>query len=288
MYQGLEVKYFVNLGNAVDLTILDKLEYLGQNPEINVVGVYLESTKNGRSLYEAIKTLRKTKSVVLLKGGRTSAGLQGASSHTGSMSSSWTAFLASTRQAKVSVALNEEEFRILMETTQLYSTFPQNGKLGIITNAGGPGVVLSDRCEERGLALATISTETAEKIRKTQIPLVKPAIPLDIIASARGEEYYDATKALLEEPAVDILIVICIVPTFLEMTLTEHLEGVIRATDEYRTKTGSDKPVLTTWISPIPLPENILIEAKKHKILVCNTIEQTVTAATCGNPRKIK
>ena len=167
-----------------------------------------------------------------------------------------------------------------METAQLYHDFPKNGKVGIITNAGGPGVVLSDRCEERGLTLATISIGTAETIKKTQIPLVKPAIPLDIIASARGEEYYHATQVLLDEPAIDILIVICIVPTFLEMTLTEHLEGVIRATEEYCVRTGSDKPVLATWVSPSPLPDKVILEAKKHKILVYNTLEQVVTAAT--------
>ena len=288
MYQGLGVKYFINLGNAVDVTIQELLTYFEQDSKINIVGVYLESTKNGRILYETVKNLRKVKPVVLLKGGRTSAGLQGASSHTGSMSSSWNAFLASAKQAKVSIALNEEEFRILMSVAELYIDFPKNGKIGIITNAGGPGVVLSDRCEERGLSLATISPNTAEKIKKTQIPLVKPAIPLDIIASARGLEYYHATQALLEESTIDILIVICIVPTFLEMTLTEHLEGVIKATSEYRSKTRSNKPVLATWVSPSSLPENILSEAKKHKIIVCNTIEQTVTAATFGNPRKIK
>ena len=95
MYQGLGVKYFIKLGNAIDVTIQDLLAYFEQDSKINTVGIYLESTKNGRDLYETVKSLRRTKSVVLLKGGRTSAGLQGASSHTGSMSASWTAFLAS-------------------------------------------------------------------------------------------------------------------------------------------------------------------------------------------------
>lgn len=69
--------------------------------------------------------------------------------------------------------------------------------------------------------------------------------PVDMIASARGEDYYRTAKLLLQDPNVDMLIAICVVPTFAGMTLTEHAEGIIRAVKEV----NNEKPVLAMFMA---------------------------------------
>lgn len=114
-----------------------------------------------------------------------------------------------------------------------------------MTNAGGPGVLTADEIDKRGLKLADLKEETIEGLRSFLPPMAAVKNPVDMIASARGEDYYKTAKLLLEDPNVDMLISICVVPTFAGMTPTEHAEGVIRAVKEV----NNGKPVLGLFMA---------------------------------------
>ena len=242
IYSGIPLGLFANIGNQADVTETEVLEYFLSLNDINVVGLYLETLKEPRKFYETIKN--SSKPVVVLKSGRTSQGAKSAASHTGSIATSQVAFEAAIKQAHQFLSLNELEFLSMLRVLSKYYPI-ENPKIGIITNAGGPAVTLSDLLAEAEITLGELTKKTKEKIASQFPPLVKPNNPMDIIASAREEDYYKATKAFLEDPNIDILIPICVVPTFLEMKPEEHMRGVLRAIKDTNTK----KPVLPVWLS---------------------------------------
>jgi len=122
---------------------------------------------------------------------------------------------------------------------------PKGKNVAIMTNAGGPGVLTADAIDKHGLKLANLEEETMRKLREFLPPMAAVKNPVDMIASARGEDYYKTAKLLLEDPNVDMLIAICVVPTFAGMTPTEHAEGVIRAMKEV----NNGKPVLGLFMA---------------------------------------
>ena len=252
-WQGLGFSKFANLGNMVDINLTDLLEYFKNDDETKVVCVYLENVIDGRAFYNKLVEVAAKKPTVVLKGGRTAAGMKSASSHTGSIATNYNSLKTAVKQAGATLC---ESLNDYIATIKAFSflPLPEGGKIGVLTNSGGSAVLFSDHSEEMGLELAEFSDEFKEKIDPFVIPLVKKVNPLDMIAGADGEGYYNVTKAMLEDQNIDIVVPCCVVPTFLEMKPDEHYKGVIKAWNE----TGRKKPII-----PVFMSGHILDETKK-------------------------
>ncbi len=267
LHYNLGLNKFVNLGNAADLQFTDFLQYFAHDSTTTHIGIYAETMKQGRELYYTIRHLQKP--VIILKGGRTTAGQKSALSHTGSLSTSHQMFKSIFGSlSNVLLVSDEQQFISQLQTLSMTATFSSqfitSEKKGtaIITNAGGPAVLLADLLDEAHVPLVeNYHSTTIERIKKYFPPLVRPNNPLDLIASARGDDYKKATELLLQDPNVGALAVVCVVPTFLGMTPTEHVQGVIDALKESPIK----KPIILAWFSSAT-PDPAVEIATQHKV----------------------
>jgi acyl-CoA synthetase (NDP forming) len=241
--QGLHI--FVNLGNAIDVQPHEMIEYLRNLSGTNTIGCYLETIKDGRSFYYEAKKTTSKKPIVVLKAGRTRQGKLSAASHTGALASDFKIFEGMTRQSRIFSVKDEISLQSALFTLAVVGNKIEKPKIGIITNAGGPAVILSDLLAESGIKLASLTKEIPTLINNLN-PLVKWHNPLDLIASAREKEYQVATQLFLLEKNIDLLLVLCVVPTFLEMNPLEHARGVISA---WLQMSIPRKPLIMGWLS---------------------------------------
>ena len=241
--EGIGFSKFISVGNMADLDFAELMEYLADTEEDKAIALYIEGIKDGRKFIDVAKRVTKKKPVIALKAGKSESGARAASSHTGSLAGSWKIYEAAFKQSGVLIAETIDE--MLSMARAFTQPLPKGKRVAIMTNAGGPGVLTADELDKRGLKLANLEEKTIEELRSFLPPMAAVKNPVDMIASARGEDYYRTAKLLLRDENVDMLIAICVVPTFAGMTPTEHAEGVIRAVKEV----NNGKPVLALFMA---------------------------------------
>ncbi|QEE16700.1 acetate--CoA ligase family protein [Promethearchaeum syntrophicum] len=239
-WQNCGLSKFANIGNAIDVSFDDIINYFKEDENSKVIAVYLESVKNGKAFFNSLKEISPKKPVVVLKGGRTSAGMAAAGSHTGSIASNYTILKTAVEQAGATMCTTIEEYIIALKTFS-YLSLPRGNKIGVLTNSGGTGVLFSDKAEELDLKLSEFSDHLKDKLKPHLFNLVQIVNPLDMIAGAREKEYYEITKAMLEEDSgIDIVVACGVYPPFLGMKFENNYRGIIRAWND----TGRKKPII--------------------------------------------
>jgi acyl-CoA synthetase (NDP forming) len=156
--RNLGFSSFVSIGNKADVSSNDLLEGWKEDPETDLVLLYLESFGNPRKFRRIARRVARRKQILALKAGSTGAGARAASSHTAALAGSETAVDAIFRQAGVIRVRTLEE---LVDAASLFSSQPLPGRrrVGVMTNAGGLGIC-ADACEAVGLSLPHLSDET--------------------------------------------------------------------------------------------------------------------------------
>lgn len=236
---GYGMRAFVGLGNKTVLNETDFLEYFGQDEKVNCLAFYAESIDDGKIFLEKAKEIARKKSVVVLKAGRTKAGQSAVSSHTGKLAGSDRVVNGAFHQYGVQRAFDEEE---ICDASKALSMLPpaKGNRVGVITAAGGYGVMCTDYIEQDDprakLQMAEFSSATREIIKKVNLPFASSHNPVDITASANDEMYAGTLDAVLAEEEVDV--VICIV-FFSPPAATKKLIDLIAERAE-----KSSKPVI--------------------------------------------
>lgn len=226
--QHIGISKFINLGNKIDVSFRHILPFLKKDEDTKIIAIYMEELTEGRKFLENIKEVNQTKPIVILKGGKTKKGREAASSHTGSIATNYKLLQTAIHQAGGILCENISEFITALKSLT-FLPIPNDSKLGILTNSGGTSVLFSDQAEKLNLKFAEFSDELKKKISPHLISLVKLVNPLDMIAGAGETQYYEITKALLEDNDIDIVIGACVIPPFLQMKSIEHYRGMIRA-----------------------------------------------------------
>ena len=201
---------FVSFGNKADVSESDLLEYMADDPETTAIAMYLEDIGEPRRFIEvAAKTLwEKGKPIICIKSGRSAEGAKAVSSHTGSLAGSDAEYEAIFKQAGVQRAESVAE---LFDLAALYTTqpLPKGNRLGIITNAGGPGIMATDAAVAAGLKLATLEQSTKDKLKPPVLPEAAALNnPVDVIGDAHYERYQAAVEAVMNDPNVDMGVVV--------------------------------------------------------------------------------
>ena len=236
---GLGFSSFVSLGNKGDLNESDFLEVWRDDPNTNVVMAYLEGVVDGNKFIKTAKALTKTKPFIVVKSGTTSAGSRAVSSHTGTLAGSDTAYATAFKQAGVIRASSVAEL-FAFSSALAYQPLPTGRRVGIITNAGGPGIMATDACEHAGLQLATLSQETVDYLHEVLPPAANHYNPIDVLGDAKSDRYEKALDAALKDPNVDAVIFLL---TPQAMTDIENVaEAVVRISKEHA------KPVLANFM----------------------------------------
>lgn len=206
---GIGISTFVSIGNKADVSANDLLLFWEDDPNTDVILLYVESFGNPRRFARIARRIGKRKPIIAVKSGRTAAGARAASSHTGSLASFDVAVDALFDQAGViRVGTLEELFDV---TALLANQKPPDGnRVGIVTNAGGPAILAVDALESIGLEVPTFSDDLQARLTEFLSADAAVSNPVDMIAAAGPEEYQKALSVLLSCDEVDSVIALYI------------------------------------------------------------------------------
>jgi acetate---CoA ligase (ADP-forming) len=247
---GLGISTFVSIGNKADISGNDLLLYWEEDAETDVILLYLESFGNPRKFSRIARRVSRTKPIVAVKSGRTSAGVRAASSHTAAISSGDTAVDALFRQAGV---IRTDTLTEMFDIASLIANqpVPKGGKVGILTNAGGPGILAADACESNGLEVPRFSERTTRQLAEFLPAEAGITNPVDMIASASAEAYGRALKVLGDADEIDIVFVI-----FIPAGTTETTD-VARALVDASRELPEGVPVVSVFMSAEGMPPEL-------------------------------
>jgi len=201
--RGIGIAKFVSLGNMLDVTQAEFLEYLLHDPDTEVIALFIEGLRDGRRFLEAAREVSRHKPIIALKAGRTAAGKRAALSHTGSLAGEAKVFVSALKQAGVILAQTSDEFFDACTALSAYwDSLPANDAVGIVTISGGPGVIAADTCEEVGLAVPRLNGGTAEKLRGLLVSFGSPWNPVDMTANTPPDNYASCLELVASEESI--------------------------------------------------------------------------------------
>jgi len=249
---------FVSNGNKGDVSGNDLLSYWADDDATKVITLYLESFGNPRKFSRIAPEVARKKPIVAMKSGRSAAGTRAAASHSAALASLDVCVDALFAQAGVIRTSTLEE---LFDVVALLSTepLPPGPRVGVVTNAGGPGILLADACDARGLALPELARETLGQLRTFLPKEAGLSNPVDMTAAATAEQYARTVEIVGMDPNVDSLVVIYIPP------LITRPEEVAAAIATAAGRVSLDKPIATVFMSSKGAP-SILSTGPRGKL----------------------
>ncbi len=238
--RGLGLSSFISIGNKADVSSNDLLEYWQDDPNTDVVLLYLESFGNPRKFARVASRVARTKPILAMRSGTSRAGARAASSHTAALAGSDAAVEALFSQAGVLRARTLEE---LLDAAVLFSSqpLPRGNRVAVLTNAGGLGILCADACDAAGLSLPQLAPETVAALARVMPAEASSSNPVDLLGSATAATYEAALPIMLADPGVDAVIVLFVPPV---VATTADVAAAIG-----RASAGADKPVLPVVIS---------------------------------------
>ena len=231
--------FFVSIGNAMDVTFGDLIDYFGQDVNTYSIILYVETLGNARRFLSAARAFARKKPIVVYKSGRFPESAQAAVSHTGAMATKDMVCEALLRRAGLARVHNMEnifDFSDLVGKKKI----PKGSGLAIITNAGGPGVMATDALIGLGGKLVKLSDKTMEKLNKLLPVNWSHNNPIDVLGDASPLRIAKTVEAVLEEEKVNAVLVI-ITP----QAMTDP-EGTARKLIDIAGKTT--KLIMTSWM----------------------------------------
>ena len=261
---------FVSFGNKADVNEIDLLHYLKEDPDTDVILMYLENISNGRAFLEVAREIvwSVKKPILAVKSGRSPEGAKAAASHTGSLAGADSDYDAIFQQSGV---LRVEDVGELFHVASAMSSqpFPKGNRIAIVTNAGGPGIMATDAAARYGLKISQLSDQTKDVLKENLPPTASINNPVDVIGDATHERYETAIRAVLQDENVDGAIVILSPQAMTDILETaEILPHVIK---------GINKPVLCSFMGIVDVSKGINF-LEEHNIPNYNFPEYAVHA----------
>ncbi|MFH1489396.1 MAG: CoA-binding protein [Pseudomonadota bacterium] len=244
--RGIYFNKVVSSGNEADLKLNDYLDYFADDPEIEVIMLYIEGLdrENGRRFLDLASRTSRKKPIVALKSGRTRAGAEAIKTHTGALGGRPEIYSALFRQCGITEA---KTYEALFDYGLAFSggRLPRGNRVAIL-GPGGPGVNAADTCEESGVKVGEFSPRTREKL-KGMMPGFMAAVknPLDLSISAAMDQREKFYEALLEDETCDGAIFLTSAIFYMKK-FTEIMK---------RLYAGSSRPLLIGAIMSTVLPE---------------------------------
>jgi acetyltransferase len=230
---------FVSIGSMADVGWGDLIDYFGDDPKTRSIIVYMETIGNPRAFLSAARQVALSKPIIVLKGGRTAAAAEAASSHTGAMAGSDEVFDAALRRCGV-LRVNSIDALFYMAEVLAKQPRPAGPRLAIVTNAGGPGVLATDSLLAAGGELARLSDETIEALNRILPPHWSHGNPVDILGDADAERFAKAVEIVSRDAESDGLLVILSPQAMTDSTrIAERVAASI---------TPNGKPILASWM----------------------------------------
>ncbi len=207
--KGIGFAKSISYGNECDFGAVDSLLYLAEDPDTHVICTYLEGTKDGNALRNALRVAAKAKPVLVLKGGKTDSGTRAVLSHTGAMAGSNISWEAICRQTGALMVNTLEE---MLDTAKLllFSSVPRGRKIALISVSGGLGVMYTDLFSMSGFEVPRFSDEIRRDLRQwIDVPGTSIRNPLDMASAFFVlDNHKPMFRRLDQEENIDIITVV--------------------------------------------------------------------------------
>jgi acetate---CoA ligase (ADP-forming) len=210
--RGLGFSSVVTIGDRLDLSTNDLLQYWESDQATDVIALYVESFGNPRNFARIARRVARAKPILVVKSGRAAAGARAAVSHTAAMiAANDVSVDALFRQAGV---IRTETLRDLLDAAALLSQqpLPSGGRVGILTNAGGPAIMCADACEAAGLEVPALQAPTRRRLRRRLRRAASVGNPVDLLGDAPADHFRHALEVLGADDAIDAVIAIFVPP----------------------------------------------------------------------------
>lgn len=241
----------ISFGNKCDLDELDFMQNMGEDNETKVIAGYLESIGDGPSFVEKASAISRKKPIILMKSGVSSAGAKAASSHTGSLAGSDTAYECAFEKTGV---LRCDSIKTQFDYAQAFANqpLPKGSRVAVVTNAGGAGIMATDAIENQGLTFASLSKETMDKLSQVLPAAANIKNPIDVLGDALADRYKAAMEIVMDDPGVDIMLVL-----LTPQVMTQGKQTAQAMVDVANAKPG--KPVLGCFIGAEKVAEGLKV-----------------------------
>jgi len=248
--QGYGISRLISLGNQADVSETDLLAPTADDGHTQVIALYLEGIRSGRDFIHQARSVIATKPIIALKVGRFESGRKAAASHTGALAGEESAYNAAFRRAGVLRAETSEEM-FDQARALAWCPLPKGSRVGVLTNAGGPGVTAADALESRGLKMAAFSPETVKALTEILPPAASLHNPVDMLASAGPDEFASCLRVMLADPGIDsVMVIYPTPPMYTAGSVAKALIPIIHQ---------ADKPVVISVMG-----ERLIQEAVEH------------------------
>ena len=204
---GIGFSKIVSLGNKADISENDLFESWKSDVNTKVITAYIEGVSRGKEFIRISSKVSKIKPIVIIKSGNTDAGARAVSSHTGTLAGSSVAYDAAFKQSGI---IRADNIKSLFNYSRALEAqpLPAGNKIVIITNAGGPGIMATDACEEKNIELAVLGSNTIDKLKSFLPEAANFYNPVDLLGDALADRYKKTIEAVLEDGNVDAMAVI--------------------------------------------------------------------------------
>jgi len=248
--EGIGFSYFVSVGNMLDVSMGDLIDYFGSATETRSIILYIESISEAREFMSAARAFARTKPIVAYKAGRFAESAQAAASHTGAMAGVDAVYEAAFQRAGIERIFQIEDMFDCAELLARQQP-PKGDRLAIITNAGGPGVMTTDALIDRNGELAELSDETMAKLNEFLPICWSHGNPIDVLGDAPPDRFAKTVEIVMKDKNVDAILVILTPQAMPDPTSTAEAVGKAVA--------HAHKPVLAAWMGGRVVAEGIQV-----------------------------
>jgi acetyltransferase len=215
---------FVSTGNKAALAERELLEYVLQDEQTDVIALYVEDMRDTEELISFLRsTTVERKPIIVLKSGATDAGKQASSSHTGALAGTNEGYDALFRQSGMIRVKDTRELFLAIRGFSSLGTNRSVKRIAVITNAGGPGVLVADAISEHRLQLAELSETSKSHLAASLPAAASVANPVDVLGDADAKRYEIAIETLSHDDGVDAILVVLTPQTMTEVSKTARV-----------------------------------------------------------------
>jgi acetyl coenzyme A synthetase (ADP forming)-like protein len=233
---------FVSIGNRADISSNELLQYWEDDPDTDVVLLYLESFGNPRKFTRIARSITAKKPVVAVSSNWTPSQPRAITSQTAAMATEQAATEALFKQAGI---LRVDTLEDLFNTGSLLANqpMPAGNRVAVISNAGGPAMMTAEACKARGMQVPSLQDNTVVMLKAVSPPRAILSNPIDLSSEYSIDQYKDVLKLVLNDDNIDIVIVLYIPPL---PQLSEEFAAIIREMAPLYRQKG--KPLITSFL----------------------------------------
>ncbi len=244
----LGLSSFISVGDKLDISGNDLLQYWEADDDTGVVLLYLESFGNPQKFGRIARRVGRSKPIVAVKAGRSSSGVRISATGVAPNDDAVDALFAQAGVIRTRTLAELFDVAAVLSTQPL----PQGHRVGILTNGGGPGLLAADACESVGLEVCELREDTQEQLRELLPAAARVGNPVDVIASTPAATYGQALRILADDGNLDMVVAIFVPPI---VTSPDDVAAEIAAAREH---ISDDIPLITVFMAGDDRPEALV------------------------------